>query len=139
MLTPTDRDDHLEIGIGGDQVFQFRVDNSLQIFFGRTGTIIQMEGPFVLQGGGITTEFDPSDLESLGLALKQLFMKTVASAKAYTSGRLEVVFEESLELQAEPDPQWESWHVVSSQHDGHAIHCMSDGELAMWGSASEAH
>lgn len=62
--------------------------------------------------------------------LFSILRKSVISALAYKSGKLEVQFENDILLSVEPDSQYEAWQVIEVR--GFMIISLPGGGLAVW-------
>ncbi|MBW3635354.1 MAG: hypothetical protein KY445_02665 [Armatimonadetes bacterium] len=103
----------------------------LQIFNGENPLLISMGGIFTLHRGDNAQSFHPEEYTTLGPSLS-VIGKVVESAIAYKNGHLEVKFLDGSLLTAEPDPQYESWHIFGDTEPRMTIVCGIGGQLHIW-------
>jgi hypothetical protein len=130
-------DSWVTLPIEGRQITQLRFDFAFGIeitddfgqFSIRINTIFTLASPISI------AEYDPEKIHACGPALK-LFHARVTSAKAFSSGRLEITFSDGFFLRVDPDPHFEAWEAVAG--NGMRVVAVPGGELAIWQCNSSA-
>lgn len=124
-------DSCLTLPLAGRQITQLRFDSSVELEFveGNSQFSIRINVLFTLTSPTGSSEFNPEQTRQCGPVL-QLFNSLVTSAKAFNSGRLEIIFSDGVLLKVNSDPQFEAWEAFGS--DGMRVVAVPGGELAIW-------
>ena len=123
--------DYWVVPLEGKTVTRCLVDDAfeLELWEGAGTTTIRLEGGFVFQEHGREYQLSPAHPPALGPALATLG-KTIASAKGYKDGYLEVRFADGSTLAVKPDAAYEAWEIAGT--GGLRIVCTPGGSLSIW-------
>ena len=126
-----ERGDYWLVPLQGKTVTRCLVDHAfgLELWECESTTTIRLEGDFVLQEPSGEYQLSPAHLTALGPALSALG-KTVAAAKVYKDGCLEVHFADASTLSVKPDAEYEAWEIAGT--GGLRVVCTPGGSLAIW-------
>ncbi|MES2788590.1 MAG: DUF6188 family protein [Planctomycetota bacterium] len=122
---------YLRLPIEGRTITQFKLDFAFGMELSKDGSefSIRINTSFTLTEAADTSEYDPEKLPVCGPALR-LLNAHVISAKAFHSGRLEVMFLDGIVLEVNSNSQFEAWEIVGN--DGLIIVSRPGGGLAVW-------
>ncbi len=123
--------DYWVVPLQGKTVTRCLVDHAfgLELWECAGTTTIRLEGDFVLQEPGGEYPLSPAHPTALGPALSALG-KTVATAKVYKDGCLEVHFADGSILSVKPDVAYEAWEIAGP--GGLHVVCTPGGSLSIW-------
>ena len=123
--------DYWLVPLEGKTVTRCLVDHAfgLELWECAGTTTIRLEGDFVFQEPGGEYLLSPAHPTALGPALSAIG-KTVAAAKVYKDGCLEVHFADGSTLSVKPDAAYEAWEIAST--GGLRMVCTPGGSLSIW-------
>jgi hypothetical protein len=126
-----ERGDYWIVPLQGKTVTRCLVDHAfgLELWECEGTTTIRLEGDFVLQELGGAYQLSPAHPTALGPALSTIG-KTIAAAKVYKDGCLEVHFADGSILSAKPDAAYEAWEIAGA--GGLHVVCTPGGSLSIW-------
>ncbi|MFE6157747.1 DUF6188 family protein [Streptomyces sp. NPDC056486] len=131
-LTFTEQEDHWILGLQGLDVTKISIDHQLTLLLGSDAWVV-LEGPCRLSQGAASGE-NPQEILDPGrqdvTAALALFGAKVASAVAFKTGSLQLVFDNGLQLYCPEDPLFEAWQVTGPG-DWRFV-SSPGGELAVW-------
>ena len=130
--------DYWVVPLQGKTVTRCLVDYAFGLELWEYGgtTTIRLEGGFVLQEPGGEYQLSPARPTALGPALSTLG-KTIAAAKVYKDGYLEVHFADGSMLSVKPDAAYEAWEIAGI--GGLHVVCTPGGSLSIWQPARDGN
>jgi hypothetical protein len=126
-----ERPDEWVLPVAGRSATRCVVDHAFSIHMGEPDESYQLriESDFFLTGPESRSYLSMERPRELGVALGVL-RQSIISARAYKSGKLEVLFTSDIGIVVEPSPDFEAWELVGD--DGLRIVCTPGGDLAVW-------
>jgi Family of unknown function (DUF6188) len=130
--------DYWVVPLQGKTVTRCLVDHAfgLEMWEREGTTTIRLEGDFVLQEPSGEHRLSPAQPTALGPALSALG-KSIAVAKIYKNGCLEVHFADGSMLSVKPDAAYEAWEIAGT--GGLHVVCTPGGSLSIWQPARDGN